>query len=404
MKHFLSIFLVSLLSFACIAQETVLKSLAHEYKHVVPHVDGHFEGEAWSTLLTEIRTHNHVLIGEDHHINEVLDFTQAIAAHGSFDNYITESDQATLTRMAALKTLDSEQYRKKITPFREHLGFYRFEKDNALLDYFWKEGIQTFGIDQVFFNGDVFLYDHLMELAQTEQAKLRYQELKNRSLKKWTIYKENPNQNPPYSLDSLPLLFDADLSLQLNELLLSASSFRERELLEELLLSNEIYSLSATPGKEYDSHEKRISAMKKKLITLYPALRDKRNLYKFGANHVTKYKSMWQNMPDVGNLVYNLADSEYGKSLHLAIIQRQGEAGSFFGDKQQTNGLSFLKPFYDVFTETHTDSDWLMFDLRRINQVLRKQKVTVESAALRNFLEGYDFLVIFPTATAQKKL
>jgi len=404
MKHLISIFSISLLSFASVAQDTVLNSLANEYKQIVHHVDGHFEGEAWSTLLNEVRAHNHVLIGEDHHINEVLHFTQAIAEHGSFDNYITESDQATLRRLEALKTLDSEQYRKKITPFREYLGFYGFEKDNALLDFFWKEGTQTFGIDQVLLNGDVFLYDQLMELAQTEQAKLRYQKLKNRSLKNWMIYKKNPNQTPPYNFDSIPLLFDAELAQQLNELLLSASSFKEREILEELLLSNDIYSLAATPGKEYDSHEKRISAMKKKLIMLYPSLRDKRNLYKFGANHLTKFKSIGQNMPDVGNLVYNLADSEEGTSLHLAIIQKQGEAGSLFEDKQQTNGLSFLKPFYDLFTETHASGDWLMFDLQKINQALRKQKIILESTALRNYLEGYDFLIIFPHATAQKKL
>lgn len=134
----------------------------------------------------------------------------------------------------------------------------------------------------------------------------------------------------------------------------------------------------------------------------YAAWADKKNLFKFGANHMPKGESLLK-IYDIGNLVNNIADSKFKKSLHIIIVGKSGmQASPFKGfpaTKVDENGddLKVLKPFFPLVT----DKQWHSFDMLPLRKALEEKQINCTDG-LRRIINGYDYLVIIPEVTAGK--
>lgn len=393
----LGIFLLNLISLH--AQDSLIRNLATANKEIIYFKNQQFRGEALDTLLLKISESKYTLLGEDHHINEVLYFTNYLTQKVNFDTYITEGNQQLTNLMIKHFKKSDLDYARFLKKYSNHFGFYTFKEDRNLLESFIAKNKVVLELDQVFFNSDLPLYEELMTLTNHQNAHGIYKELHQLSQKRWIQYSNNPITEPPFNTDAIPLMYASTPSDKLKSLLKTSISANEKAIINDIIISNTIYRLAIT-GEGLRSHNTRISLMKKNLLDNYDQIKGKRNLFKFGANHVTKHKSLWQNTPDVGNLVLNLADSENQKSLHIAIIQKSGFTGDFFQERKETSGLSFLKPFYDLVG--HAD-EWLLFNLNKINAELIDQKIPITSTPLKNFIEGYDYLILIPEVSAQVK-
>lgn len=125
--------------------------------------------------------------------------------------------------------------------------------------------------------------------------------------------------------------------------------------------------------------------MKKNLLANHHTLVGKKNLFKFGANHVTKHKSLGQGTADIGNFALNFSDAEGERSLHIAIMEKSGEVGGLFGENVPTDGLPYLKSFTDL---CQSPMEWLLFDLNKVNSQIKKKHVNLKPAALANCIDG----------------
>lgn len=394
--HFLIVFLLG--STPILAQDSLITKIASEQMQIINFDNHKLSGDGMNLLTKKITEHRYVLIGEDHLNNEVLDFTEYIAKNIDFDTYITEADQLT---MDILKK-DHEKikgYHSIVANSPDKFSFFSFNRDRELLNYFFDKKKTTIGIDNIYFNSDGVIFQELIKRTKNKEAKAKYEVMLKESIARWNRYKANQDQNPIEN-NNLPYLFIGDFSKSIIDIQKLKLSEYEYHALDELLKSNKIYYLGNTE-EGLNSHYLRISSMKAQLLQNYDKIKGKRNLFKFGANHIGKGKSLLQNSFDVGNLVTNLADSEQQESLHIAIIQQSGKAGAFFSESTDADTISFLKPFYKLIGK---DNEWLLFDLNKISENIKKQKGSIKSTGLKNLIEGYDYLIIVPKVTPQKRI
>jgi hypothetical protein len=166
----------------------------------------------------------------------------------------------------------------------------------------------------------------------------------------------------------------------------------EKEIMEAIKLSARIYKTQ--------SHSLRVQLMKHQLMQAYEsAIKDKKVLVKLGAMHCARGES-YLTVYDCGNLLSNLAESEYKSSFHIAIFGKNGIQGSpFKGLPEQkldpANGdLKFVTPFFNATPA----SGWIVFNLLPIRKALQQQKLRIDDVDLQRTILGYDALVIFSTA------
>ena len=85
---------------------------------------------------------------------------------------------------------------------------------------------------------------------------------------------------------------------------------------------------SITIYKE-QNHRLRIKLILNQLMKDYPLWKDSKNLFKYGANHMTRGES-FLTVFDIGNMVANITKSNYEESFHIMIVGESGMMGSIF--------------------------------------------------------------------------
>lgn len=169
----------------------------------------------------------------------------------------------------------------------------------------------------------------------------------------------------------------------------------EKEKIEALSLTSRIY--------KRQSHHLRIQLMKNNLLRVYSKWENRKNLFKFGANHLAKGESLLK-IYDIGNLVNNVADSKYKNSLHVMIEGKSGtQSLPFNGFPEQSvdeNGdnLKSLKPLFNCVTT----EQWHCFDMLPIRVALESEKLIVKNNELSRIIKGYDYVIIILKVTAAK--
>lgn len=350
------------------AQNTLMDSLIQKnYSTFRKNNSNGFEGKGWITLQDEINKNNSLLLGEVHFTNEVPYFTNAVINAIKFDNYILEVDPYTINTITTkIKSLSSAELDKFRDEYGSALSFLKGETEFNLFKNIVQQDIKTYGAEQISLFSDRLLFSELSKQSKNDKAKEIYQQMIANSAsydtkKNTTFY-----------------LFSDDCLAKMNALSAMNLSANEKEQLEALKLSRELYLNRI--------HPLRIQYLKHLVLNKLSEWKDKKNLFKFGANHMPKGESLME-VFDVGNLVSNIEEANYRKSLHIMLIGK--------GEGQTLADLDQYKSFLNVVK----DDNWYAYDLRPLKQAISKQKLKVEDLELERIIKGYDYLVFIPNLT-----
>lgn len=350
------------------AQNTLMDSLIQKnYSTFRKNNSNGFEGKGWITLQDEINKNNSLLLGEVHFTNEVPYFTNAVINAIKFDNYILEVDPYTINTITTkIKSLSSAELDKFRDEYGSALSFLKGETEFNLFKNIVQQDIKTYGAEQISLFSDRLLFSELSKQSKNDKAKEIYQQMIGNSAsydtkKNTTFY-----------------LFSDDCLAKMNALSAMNLSANEKEQLEALKLSRELYLNRI--------HPLRIQYLKHLVLNKLSEWKDKKNLFKFGANHMPKGESLME-VFDVGNLVSNIEEANYRKSLHIMLIGK--------GEGQTLADLDQYKSFLNVVK----DDNWYAYDLRPLKQAISKQKLKVEDLELERIIKGYDYLVFIPNLT-----
>jgi hypothetical protein len=354
------------------AQTTLMDSLIQKnYSIFKKNNNNAFEGKGWITLQDEISKNNSVLLGELHFTNEVPYFTNAIINNIKFDNYILEIDPYTINTISTkIKSLSPAELDKFRNESGSALSFLQGEAEFDLFKNILQQNIKIYGAEQISLFSDRLLLSELSKQSKNANAKEIYKQMIANS----TAY-DTKNNTTFY-------LFSADCLAKMNALSALNLSANEKEQLEALKLSKELYLNRI--------HRLRIQYMKHLVFEKLPEWKDKKNLFKFGANHMPKGESLME-VFDIGNLVSNIEEANYRKSLHIMVIGK--EEGETLADLDQ----------YKSFLTVVKDDNWYAYDLRPLKQAISKKKLKVENLELERIIKGYDYLVFIPSMTKTPK-
>ena len=370
---------------ASYAQDSILvESLQKNKSHFEKVSDKELQGEGWNLIVDQARQAQYFLIGEVHGINEVPLFIEELTREIEYETFVAEIDPFLVEAMQdKVERLDDADLQKWYELFGHNLSFYSYQQDFELLKNFFRNSIDVVGIDQITALNDIPIYLYLDGLTPSEGRSVIYRQMADNSKAQIEkVLKEG--KEPPYLMSAqferdLGLLKEGELPLQ------------EKEILDQLEESRKIYTSRG-------GHERRIRLMKNHLMSDYDQfLHKKKVLFRLGANHSSKGES-FSKVYDVGNLAFNLAESEYASSYHVAILPKNGEAGSPFKG-QPAKGIERLKDL-SVLYELAADDQWTFFDLSSVKALVEKGEIKIENESLKNFIKGYDGVIIVPESTA----
>lgn len=350
------------------AQTTLMDSIIQKnYSTFKKNNNNTFEGKGWNTLQDEIIKNNSVLLGESHFTNEVPYFTNAIVNNIKFDNYILEIDPYTTNTITKkIKSLSPTELDKFRDESGSALSFLKSETEFDLFKNIVDQNINIYGAEQISLFSDQLLFSELIKQSKNTKAK--------------EIYKQMIANSAAYDTknNTTFYLFSDDFVAKMNALSTLNLSANEKEQLAALQLSKELYLNRI--------HRLRIQYIKHLVIEKLPEWKNKKNLFKYGANHMPKGESLME-IFDLGNLVANIEEANYRKSLHIMITGK--EEGETLADLDQ----------YKAFLTVVKDDNWYAFDLRPLKQAISKKRLKVEDLTLERIIKGYDYLVYIPTLT-----
>src|SRR6185437_667784 len=308
LKSIGSFLLCLLLSFGSHGQDSLLSQIAKNHFTLFSPGKTSFTGAGWDTLLNRIQKSDFVLIGEDHFTNEIPAFFKAIASEVKFDNFFCEIDPySSKIIQEKIATLTEEKLGKYVASYGNAFSFYALDPEFRLMKQLVESKTNIYGLDQILLVADRLICNELKEKTLNAQARKIYETIQSNSEIYFDDFLKNPEKPFYFLTDNFEQNLKSLDSLQLNR--------QEKEVIAAFKISVKIY-------KE-QNHPLRVQLMKDQLMKNYSAWSDKKNLFKFGANHLAKGESFLK-IYDLGNLVNNIADSKFKKSLHIMIVGKAG--------------------------------------------------------------------------------
>jgi hypothetical protein len=379
----ISLFILLFFTQTLNAQKT-LPSVIKENTQTFVVENNHFSGRGWNVILNQIKTHNNVLIGEDHFLNEIPFFISQIADEVKFDNFFCEIDPYSAKMMEAkIRTLSESDLNEYIHSFSNTFSFYALTPEFNLLKKLVLSNTEVIGTDQILLVADRLIASELKERTKNESAKSIYSEIENQSAVHYNQFTKGTGK---------PYFFTDKFIENLNKLDSLKLSPYEQTVIKDLKLSQRIYL--------EQNHHLRIQLMKHNLMLDYKSVAQSKNIFKYGANHLPKGESLLE-IQDLGNLINNIADSEFQSSLHIMIIGKSGLQGiPFKGLEYQkidpnSGDLKHYKAFFDAVDK----DEWHIFDNKEILKELTLNKITIENKTLARVIKGYDYLIVIPEVT-----
>lgn len=342
-----------------------------------------FSGPGWDHLIDRSKRTNYILIGEDHFISEIPVFTQAFTQQLKPDNYIAEIDQWMFNIFTSKITKSTpQQLDAWITSNYNGFSFFQKKNEFELMRSLVAQKTNLYGTEQVGLMSAPILYQYLSETGSPKNKK-QYEIMRDSS---------NAINNRCFADMSRPFFFVHPLFKEMmGNLDKSSMKPDELALTEAMLRSAGIY----TTG----SHKARIKLMQQNLMALYPQLKGKKNVFKFGANHTLKGES-YIPVYDIGTTAHIFAQAENQDSYHIIVLPKSGQQAGFLGGKNDIDlkeGIyAALRPMLDKASNT----DWTTFDLEAIRSAIRKHQIQITDDELRKTIFGYDALVVIPVATS----
>jgi hypothetical protein len=382
----LTILLFSFYAKITFAQDSLITNLVKSNITLFTKDGNKFTGAGWDKILTQAKSSNNVMIGEDHFNNETPFFVSALASQIKFDNFFCEIDPFTAHILQdKIKNLSAAEMEKYVSEYGNTFSFYAFAPEFDLLKQFTKDHTVINGTDQILLVGDALICNELQKTTKSTRAKEIYEVIKNNSKTYFANFLKD--QSKPF------YLLTPEFEKNLDELSALKLSEQEVKIIQALKLSAKIY--------KSQSHHQRVQLMKNQLMQVYTQWQNKKNLYKYGANHVARNEGLMDTY-DIGNLVSSIEDSKFGSSYHVIVLGVSGTQASPFkgfpSEKVDANS-GVLKSLAPLLKAAEGNS-WHYIDLKPLHTAVDDGKLSVKDDKLLRIIKGYDGFVVIPEVTA----
>ena len=369
---------------------------------------GTLSGPGAVPLLHASRQAQYVLLGEDHGIAEIAQFSSSYfnaLAPAGFTTLVTESGPAVasaietmLKRPGAVAAIASFN-----ASYPDSVAFYSMRQEAEMLASFAVAAgprFEHWGVDQEFVGAAKYLITLMLAQPVNPAARAKLESL--RQMEAVAAQKAAATGNP---MAYLMLSASTEELAAVRPLLSGPKEKTALALLDALLESHTIYQKSASkaPGDRALSNAMRLALFKHTLATRL-AVKEQKLLVKLGANHAYKGINPLNNR-DIGNFLAERAEGQGRSSLHLIVLAVKGQQLRFTGAGRphQPAPVELGSPAFKLLASAGaTDGSWSLFDLRPLRPDARK--LAAGDIDLLNLLNGYDFAVLIPEGTASSQL
>jgi len=369
---------------------------------------GTLAGPGAAPLLQASRQAQYVLLGEDHGVAEIAQFSSAYfnaLAPAGFTTLVTENGPVAASALEAmLKRADAVAAIARFdATYPDAIAFYSMRQEAEMLAGFALAAgprFEQWGIDQEFIGTAKYLIAQMLAQPVNPAARAKLEAL--RQMEAVASQKAAATGNP---MEYLMLSASGEELASLRPLLAGPEEQTALGLLDALLDSRAIYQKSASkvPGDRDLSNRMRLALLKRTLGSRL-GVREQKLVVKVGANHAYKGFNPLNNR-DVGNFLAERAEGQGLTSLHLIVLAAKGKQLRFAGAGKphqpapiELDGAAFKL----LAGAGATDGSWSLFDLRSLRPGLRK--LVAGDIDMLNLINGYDFALVIPEGSASTQL
>jgi hypothetical protein len=369
---------------------------------------GTLSGPGAAPLLQASRQVQYVLLGEDHGVAEIAQFSSAYfnaLTPAGFTTLVTETGPVVTGALEGiLKGKDPVAAIARFdASYPDSIAFYTMRQEAEMLASFAVAAGQRFahwGIDQEFVGTAKYLITLMLAQPINPAARAKLEAL--RQMEALASQKAAATGNP---LEYLMLSASTEELASLRPLLTGPKEQTARGLLDALLESRAIYQKSASKvrGDRDLSNRMRLTLLKGTLATRL-GVQEQKLLIKVGANHGYKGINPLNNR-DIGNFLAERAEGQGRTSLHLIVLAAKGTQLRFAGagKPHQPAPIELDSSAFKLLAgASATDGSWSLFELRSLRPDSRK--LAAGDIELFNLINGYDFALIIPEGSASAQL
>lgn len=397
------------------SQDSLLLQTLRENQFALQLESGQLNG-AGADFLQEVAAANQfILIGENHGLAELPQFTAALYHHiapAGYQYFATETGPFTAALLQEMgpRTTFLADLRDTLTKYPWSIPFYTMREESEMLESIIGGRISDvpviWGLDQEFIGVPRLLLPALVEHAADGEGKEVLTTYAERAMAGFRKTMEEKNPSHILFYNATPEDF-TKLRAALND------NPDAQRLLDELEESWEVYRKYFI-REGYASNRQRAEMMKRHFLEYYleakKAEAHPKVLFKFGSNHMYRGAN-GLNVFDIGNFVSEMASQENTGSFHLYVVGKRGTQNAYtpFGveaDKQKPydakNYLDQidLTPILDLSPDDH----WSLFDLRPIRHLLFNKAIKDLDPALEKVIWSYDAYLVIPEVHASGDL
>lgn len=375
---------------------------------------GKMVGPGAATLINAGLESQFVLIGEDHGVAEIANFSAAyfeeLASQG-FTTLIIENGPAAADALE--KTLKSNTGVAGIAAFNKAYpvatAFYKWQDEAQFLVRIAKAAgpsFQLVGMDQELMGASKYLLDQMAEQPLGPLAKSKIDAF--RKLES-DDYRRASESGDPRELFMVKIKEEELFALQ--KLLTAPKEMPALAMLNSLIESRSIYTKNMTPGQGYSSNTQRARLMKQYVaghLTLAPA---QRMLLKAGAVHVFRgYNPLGAGSREIGNYLAEYAEGRGQKSLHVLVLASKGQQAQFAGigrasattEIEKVDTKSAMAGVLPFFAAAKEHKEWSLFDVRPL--LGSAKSLANGDSSVQGMIQGYDFVLVIPDGNATSDL
>ncbi|MGF6116149.1 hypothetical protein ABIE30_001184 [Janthinobacterium lividum] len=375
---------------------------------------GKMVGSGAAPLINAGLESQFVLIGEDHGITEIANFSaayfEALADQG-FTTLIVENGPAVAGALE--KALKSNTGVAGIAAFNQAYpvatAFYKWQAEAQFLARIAKAAgpsFQLVGMDQELMGASKYLLDQMAEQPLNPLAKAKIEAFRKLESDDYRRASENGD---PRELFMVKVQEEELFALQ--KLLTAPEEMPALAMLNSLIESRSIYTKNMTPGQGYGSNTQRARLMKQYVASHLTHAPAQRMLLKAGAIHVFRgYNPLGAGSREIGNYLAEYAEGRGQKSLHVLVLALKGQQAQFAGigrasastEIEKVDSKSSMAGVLPFFAAAKEHKEWSLFDVRPL---LGSAKTLANGdSSVQGMIQGYDFVLVIPEGNATSDL
>lgn len=375
---------------------------------------GKMVGSGAAPLINAGLESQFVLVGEDHGITEIANFSaayfEALAGQG-FTTLIVENGPAVAGALE--KALKSNTGVAGIAAFNQEYpvatAFYKWQAEAQFLARITKAAgpsFQLVGMDQELMGASKYLLDQMAEQPLNPLAKAKIEAFRKLESDN---YRRASESGDPRELFMVKVQEEELFALQ--KLLTAPEEMPALAMLNSLIESRSIYTKNMTPGQGYGSNTQRARLMKQYVASHLTHAPAQRMLLKAGAIHVFRgYNPLGAGSREIGNYLAEYAEGRGQKSLHVLVLALKGQQAQFAGigrasaatEIEKVDSKSSMAGVLPFFAAAKEHKEWSLFDVRPL---LGSAKTLANGdSSVQGMIQGYDFVLVIPEGNATSDL